>query len=67
MLVSFLSIANFLVIVFVKSERALLDKYDQYPWMSNYLKKITENSAFGISKLYRFCEKNKLVWNEQNT
>ena len=31
--VSFLSIANFLVTVFVKSERALLDKYEKLGYM----------------------------------
>ena len=56
--VSFLNNANILVIVFVKSERALLDKY-KIAWlhsqMSNDLEKITENTVFGTTDLYRYC------------
>ena len=52
--VSFLSIANFLVIVFAKSKKALLDKYEQlgYIHRCQIIKKKTENSAFGITELY---------------
>ena len=50
--VSFLSIANFLVNIFVKSERALLGKI-KIAWL--HLKKFTENTSFGTTELCKYC------------
>ena len=52
--VSFLSIANFLVTVSVKSGRANENSLVTSK-MSNYLKKLTENTSFGTTELCKYC------------